>query len=93
MNRGDISILQDRFPLPIKSNNASNDGYFARITSINRPASIFDERPRRSRTARLVNTICRIIPGTIRLSLATKLIIISRILQHGALINPRALRQ
>jgi hypothetical protein len=88
MDRGDISILQDRFPLPIRSRDGTNDGYFARISAMNWPVEFLDRWPRGSKTERLLRAICNLIPKRACSFLAAKLIRIAHIMRYNSHINP-----
>jgi SAM-dependent methyltransferase len=88
MDRGDIRVLHDRFPLPIRSHDSYNDGFFGRIAAVNWPDEFFKRWPPGSKTVRLARAMCRLLPSRIRPYLAARLIRVAHEMRYDSLINP-----
>ena len=88
MDRGDIHILHDQFPLPIRSHDGYKDNFFGRIAAVNWPHEFFKRWPPGSKTARLARAICRLLPARLRPYLAAKLIRVAYEMRYDSLINP-----
>jgi SAM-dependent methyltransferase len=90
MDRGDISILQSRFPVPIRWRDGSNDGFFGRVSSVNWPDDFFRRHDHGSRKSRAIRAIARNLPlpRKLRLFAAAALVRLGQLMRHDSLRNP-----
>lgn len=81
MDRGDIAIMKERFPVELwRYSNGGCDGYFARLTAVNFSSEYFERFPADSRSERLVQALCRLVPRSALRYLSRKVVRLGRIL-------------
>jgi SAM-dependent methyltransferase len=92
-DRGDIALLNRYFPVPIHSQDGTNDGYFGKLKAVNWPqdSPLLQRSAWRSKKFRLTEKACALLPASLAIPVGKLLKKVADLLLLGS-ANPRSLR-